>query len=374
MGFRVNSNITAMQAISNSQTNAIRQNRNLESLSTGLRINRAADDSSGLAIANKLSAQSRGLSQAIKNANDGIGLLQTADGAMEEMTNIAKRIRVLALQGANDSQDVTSRSHLVKELQALNGEFSDIVNQTKFNGIKLLDGSHGATPFIGAGASGNTTLGGIQDFNNSTATANTFFGGFLDSTNSSISNFNMSGGFLNITGSTIEGGSMSGGSVTITNGVLISGTFNGSIGVATGVAGGEFKFHVGAYADDVQSVTIGDASMSQLHSDAGGDGTINISPTTIADFEDLVEDMSYVLKGIDSKRATLGASQNKLESTIRNISVTQVNVESARSNIENVDFADESASFAKHNIIAQSGSYVMSQANAKYSNIMSLFI
>ena len=274
MGFRINTNIGAMNAHRNATMNNIGLDKSLNALSSGLRINKAADDAAGLSIANKLSAQSQGLGQAIKNSNEGIGLIQTADGAMEEYGNILKRIRVLATQAANDTQDADSRGYIKQEINALLEEASDIAGTTKFNGIKLLDGTSGS-------------------------------------------------------------------------------------------AAGEFTFHTGAYSSETQTVTIGDADLAVLVSGSSAVNTQSIAEETISAMDDAI-------KAVDAKRATLGAAQNKLESTVRNISVTQVNVQAAESQIRDVDFAAESANFAKHNILAQSGSYAMSQANAVQQNVLRL--
>jgi flagellin len=276
MGFRINTNIGAMNAHRNATMNNIGLDKSLNSLSSGLRINKAADDSAGLAIANKLSAQSQGLGQAIRNANDGIGLIQTADGSLEEYGNIMKRVRVLATQAANDTQDADSRGYISLEVQALLAEASDIAKTTKFNGVTLLDGNGG---------------------NN-----------------------------------------------------------------------GTFTFHVGAYANETQSVAIATNNVSAI----AGAAASNLTVTTRGSAEVTITAMDLAIKNVDGKRATLGAAQNKLESTVRNISVTQVNVTAAESAIRDVDFAAESANFAKHNILAQSGSYAMSQANAVQQNVLRL--
>ena len=275
MGFRINTNISAMNAHKNATMNNVGLDKSLNSLSSGLRINKAADDSAGLAIANKLSAQSQGLGQAIRNSNDGIGLIQTADGAFEEYGNIMKRVRVLATQAANDTQDAASRGYISQEITALLSEASDINATTRFNGVKVLDGT--------------------------------------------------------------------GGNV------------------------GTFTFHTGAYTAETQSVIIGSASVDILVTAAA-----NLSVSTQADAEGTIADMDLAIAAVDGKRATLGAAQNKLESTVRNISVTQVNIAAAESQIRDVDFAAESANFAKHNILAQSGSYAMSQANAVQQNVLRL--
>jgi len=278
MGFRINTNIGAMNAHRNATMNNVGLDKSLNSLSSGLRINKAADDSAGLAIADKLSAQSQGLGQAIKNSNDGIGLIQTADGALDEYTNILKRVRVLATQAANDTQDTTSRGHIQKEVNALLQEASDIAATTKFNGVTLLDGKSG---------SDNK---------------------------------------------------------------------------------GNFTFHVGAYSKETQAVAMATNTVTSITGTSSSSSTV----TTRTHAEATISRMDAALDKLNGRRATLGAAQNKLESTVRNISVTQVNVKSAESQIRDVDFAAESANFAKHNILAQSGSYAMSQANSVQQNVLRL--
>ncbi len=240
--------------------------KSLSALSSGLRINKSADDASGLAIANKLAAQKDGLGQAIRNSNDGIAMLQTADGAMEELDNIAKRIRTLAVQGANDTQDTTSRSYIKKEIDELTTEFNHIVSSTTFNDKNLLDGSQ---------TSINIQLG-----------------------------------------------------------------------------------HKAADGKDVAIATVGTLTA----------GTVD----TVTNAQGTISNMDTLIKKLDGISADIGADQNSLESNVRNISVTQVNVAAAESNIRDVDFAEESANLQKHNILAKSGTYAMSQANQVQQNVMSL--
>jgi flagellin len=266
MGFRINTNVAAMNAHMHSVNNNRGLDKSLSSLSSGLRINKAADDAAGLAIANKLGAQKEGLGQAIKNSNDGIALLQTADGAMNEMGEIAKRIRTLAVQAANDTQDTTSRGYIAKEITELASEFNQIIKSTSFNDKKLLNGS---------AASVNIQIGHTADDKKDV----------------------------------------------------------GITAIATLTAPG-----------------VASAGSAQL----------------------AITAMDAIIKTIDGARADIGANQNSLESVVRNISVTQVNVAAAESNIRDVDFAEESANLQKHNILAQSGTYAMSQANAAQQNVMRL--
>ena len=276
MGFRINTNVAAMRAHMHSVNNNVGLNKSLSALSSGHRINSAADDASGLAIANKLSAQAEGLGQAVRNSNDAIGLIQTADGALEEYGNILKRVRTLATQAANDTQSTASRAAISDEITALMSEADDIAKTTKFNGMNILDGSHGGD--------------------------------------------------------------------------------------------GKFTFHTGAYSGETQEVTIDSAQVGTL------DGTdpANNKVDTQAGAETTISNMDKAIAAVDKLRSKLGAQQNKLESTVRNISVTQINVTAAESQIRDVDFAEESANLQKHNILAQSGTYAMSQANQAQQNVMRL--
>jgi flagellin len=268
MGFRINTNIGAMNAHRNAVMNNVGLDKSLNALSSGLRINKAADDASGLAIANKLSAQSQGLGQAIRNSNDGIGALQTADGALDEFGNILQRVKVLATQAANDTQNTTSRAAISTEITALIGEANQIVTSTTFNGKGLLNGDSSA-----------------------------------------------------------------------------------------------FNVQVGDRATDGLDVGIGAVTALDATS---------YTVDTVTNAQNTISAMAAKITTNDTKRASIGANQNRLESVIRNISVTKVNVTAAESQIRDVDFASESANFNKRNLLAQSGSYAMSQANSVQQNVMRL--
>jgi len=274
MGFRINTNVSAMNAHMYSLRNSKNLDNSLARLSSGLRINKAADDASGMAIADKLKAQANGLGQSVRNANDAIGLLQTGDGALQETTNILQRIRTLAVTAANDTQDSQSRSYIQQEIGRLRSALSFINKQTKFNGQSIFQ---------------RKDVGGAST---------------------------------------------------------------------------SFVFHIGAFAGEVTSTKIDSVGASILLS--------NLSAGTRSAAEKLISKVDLALKKVDGIRSTIGAAQNQLESIIRNISVTQVNVTAAESQIRDVDFAAESANFNKYNILAQSGSYAMSQANTVQQNIQRL--
>src|SRR3954470_4114360 len=149
----INTNIASLNAQRNLTTSQMSLNTSLQRLSSGLRINSAKDDAAGLAISDRMTAQINGMNQAVRNANDGISLAQTADGALQEVTNNLQRIRELAVQSANSTNSSSDRAALDQEVQQRLAEVNRIASTTAFNGIKLLDGSFTAQQFqVGANA------------------------------------------------------------------------------------------------------------------------------------------------------------------------------------------------------------------------------
>ena len=275
MSFSISTNISAMQANLHLNLNNQRLNDSISVLSSGSKLGNAANDASGLTIANQLSAQVSGLGQAIMNSNDSIGMIQIADGAMSGISDNMDRIRELALKASSGIMNDSNRAAIQQEIDGLLESSDQIVNSTSYNGIKLLNGT------------------------------------------------------------------------------------GGSLGDGT------FVTQSGANSGDTQSVKIGDASVLSLL------GSIDV--TTDDGLTSALESVDSARSSIDNIRSELGSSQNQLMSNIRNISVTQVNVASAQSQIGDVDFAAESANFSKANIMSQVGSFVQAQANASSANITRLF-
>ena len=583
MGFRINTNIAAMNAHRNSVNTNKGLDKSLQSLSSGLRINVAADDASGMTIADSLRSQAKGLGQAINNANDGVAVVQTADGALDEYINIINTVRTKSIQAASDGQNADSRAAIQRDIDRLLEAANGIATQTQFNGQKLLDGTFtnkafhiGAyanetvdlsvnntqTDSVGAikstadnssigtatlsGGTGNTNLQRLDngawalkdDFlkiNGTDVTATLtadHANGVLDAKNIAEAITKATG--ITTTAETTQGGTAAVGAGTIsgttTNHLKINGV---SIGAVTTVANdsnkalasainaiseqtgvtaetnddgvisltsadgrnisvdatgtGQTLSHLvdttttvtgatvaalasnnsskltiavgelvvngvdmhGDYGDGITqgkareeleaalqkieglSATTVTGSKIVLKSNDGTDvnaagsvstyianaqqginndsthgdvtlfsdkivqadarnekilgfkdgtmltatgderlSTIDVTTRKAAELSILITDSA--LKQLDATRSDLGSVQNQLQSTIRNISVTQVNVTAAESQIRDVDFAAESANFAKLNILAQSGSYAMSQANAVQQNVLRL--
>jgi len=468
MGFRINTNIGAMNAHRNSVQTNLQLDKSLQRLSSGLRINTAADDASGLAIANQLRAQSTGLGQAIRNANDGIGVMQTADGALDEYENIINTVRTKAIQAASDGQNTDSRAAIQRDINKLLEEADNIAKTTQFNGQALLDGTFTDKAFhigaykdetvnisigntqinaIGAhvnetGGAVSTTAFGASDFTvNGVATgissADTAPGAntTAHSAASAWAKANAINSIENSTGVHATAETTATGTAAITAGTIAAGdlTINGvdigAVTVSTNDGDGALLNAINAVsnrtnvtasldngklvlsANDGSDITLGGANSTDaiIHMGdnsagvtfggkitlesatavtIGGGGEANGgftattysagNPVNTADVttrsaaEDTILTMDFALKQLDAIRSNIGSTQNQLESTVRNISVTQVNVAAAESQIRDVDFAAESANFAKQNILAQSGSYAMSQANAVQQNVLRL--
>ena len=378
MGFRINTNIAAMDAHRNSVQTNLRLNKDLQQLSSGLRINTAADDASGLAIANTLRQQAQGLGQAISNANDGIGVLQTADGALEEYENIINTIRTKSIQAASDGQNADTRAKIQADIDRLLEEAQNIASTTSFNGQTLLNGGYHDKSFHIGAYSGETVNISIND----TQIANV-------------------GQFAYVAGSAIGTGNL-----TITAQITVNDvTSQVSVATATGntslenakalvdALNAEFQTegtaarasvyettagtgHYGVTLDSGSKIIINSQSNAGLTAGSTATSLTNnlstIDVTTRTGAEKAIIIADYALKDIDSTRSDIGSVQNQLESTIRNISITQVNVTAAESQIRDVDFAAVSADFNKNNILAQSGSYALSQANAVQQNVLRL--
>jgi len=398
MGFRINTNIGAMNAHRNAIQTNVGLDKSLASLSSGLRINKAADDASGLAIANTLRSQANGLGQAIMNANDAIGVTQTADGALDEYTNIISTVRTKSIQAASDGQTLETRTKIQEDIDRLMEEAQNIASTTSFNGQTLLNGAFQNKSFhIGAYAGetvklsiGNAQTDQVGEF----ALAETTVGFTATSAQSTSNVVQLSASVIGADGVTatvsvsVNTGDGAHDAYEVAQSVVDD--FNAeaqaeginiraSITETTGSSAATplygIRLDSGSDLFGVSLVDNTDIGSAAGLADASANLTNNLSTvdvTTRENAEKAIIISDYALKDLDGTRSDIGSVQNQLESTIRNISVTQVNVKAAESQIRDVDFAAESANFAKLNILAQSGSYAMSQANSVQQNVMRL--
>ena len=376
MSFTVNTNVYSMNAQRNLMATSDGLKTAMTRLSSGLKINSAADDAAGLQISNRLNSQAKGLTVAISNANNGISLAQTAEGALQETTNILQRIRELSLQSANGSNSNADRAALQKEVTALQSEMTRISQTTTFGGQVLLDGTYGTQQFqIGANAgetldmtmtaAGSSDLGvrgmAVFDIDGIADTETVAFGYDADGTGTTFANEEVSVAFAAATDTidtladkirtALAGTTNAAGLQVITEGDNIVVTGNDKAGVfaahgtaSTGVASETFT------VEDVSKVDISTAS--------GAQQAVAIVDAAIAD--------------VDDQRADLGAVQNRLSTTISNLSNIRENVSASRSRIMDADFAVETANLAKYQVMQQAGTAMLSQANAQTQSVLSL--
>ncbi|MBY5990723.1 flagellin [Ferrimonas balearica] len=455
MAVTVNTNVTSMTAQRNLNSSNSSLQTSMERLSSGLRINSAKDDAAGLQISNRLTSQVRGLDVAMRNANDGISIAQTAEGAMQESTNILQRMRDLSLQSANASNSTEDRAAIQKEITALQDELTRIADTTSFGSQKLLDGSYGTQSFQ-VGANANETISiSLGDVSANAIGNNTITGA------GSVFGVNTANDAAYATGATAGDITISGplgsGTVGITATDTVTDIMSKINGANTGVtAETSVTTTIGALsATDTGTLTIGNdtfdlakygGDMAKLAADIGsaghdatynadngeitltaknvngvdiqgggagntvelngwvaddtndqfinaelslkssssftvvGDGTTDVAEflgasasslnsvstidvTTAAGAQAAVDVIDAAIAGIDANRADLGAAQNRLSHTINNLGNIQVNVADARSRIQDVDFAKETAELTKQQVLQQSGSAMLAQAN-----------
>ena len=298
MALYVNTNTSSINAQRNlsKSTNALQSS--YTKLASGNRINSAKDDAAGLQISNRMTSQINGLTQGNRNANDGISLCQTAEGALDEVSNMLQRMRTLAIQSANGTNSADERTALNSEATQLQQEIARIGKDTSFGGTLKIFGSTATDVADGAGANG--------------------------------------------------------------------------------LAGTSVGFQVGSNANEKISVSFKD--MGTIFNDGGASGitydTLNTGSTidlsSASTSQDAITKLDNMIKGVDKYRATLGAAQNRLESTISNQENVIENVSDARSRIKDVDYASETAKMAQQQILQQASTAMLSQANQKNSIALNL--
>lgn len=320
MALYVNTNVSSLNAQRQLNKSASSLDTSFQRLSSGFRINSAKDDAAGLQISNRLTGQINGLNQGIRNANDGISLAQTAEGALDETTQMFQRIRTLAQQASNGSNTDEDRLAIQEEIRSLSSEVNRVAQDTTFGGQNLLDGSYNANFQVGADAA-QTISFSMQNVggSNNSLTAN---GGFTLS--------GIAGVASGVTGQSLSSASLAG---NISGSVGASPTNNSFSGVFT----------------------------------AGG-----ISVSSQANAQAVMAGMDSLIAVVDKKRAELGAVQNRFQSTIRNQSNVAENLTAARSRIKDTDFAQETASLTKMQILQQASSSILSQANQRPQVALSL--
>ena len=396
MALTVNTNVASLNAQRNLGSSSNNLATSLERLSSGSRINSAKDDAAGLQISNRLTSQINGLGVAVKNANDGVSIAQTAEGALQETTTILQRMRDLALQSANGSNSDTDRESLQKEVTQLKSEIDRISSTTSFGGQKLLDGSFGNRDFQ-VGSNANETIGvfvgrmdadGLEGTiaakNQATAVTSTgvdISGGIGAGNSGELTIKVGSGDAVSVAvneGETaddlaerINNKGIAGLTASVATGALVlTATKTGSevlAGDATIVIGGDDAVETAVFGG--VDVTANGAS-TPVAATSKNVTSIDISTTQGA--QDAIQIIDGAISTIDSQRADLGAIQNRFESTISNLQSVSENVSAARGRIQDTDYAAETANLTKNQILQQAGTAILAQANQLPQAVLSL--
>ena len=346
--------------------------KNMEKLSSGQRINRAGDDAAGLAISEKMRGQIRGLEQAATNAQDGISLIQTAEGALNETHAILQRMRELSVQSANDTNTEEDRNQLQNEVDQLSNEITRIAKDTTFNNSNLLDGSFDGKFHIGANAGQDLSVNiGKMDSASLGATGSVTQGGLV---------------ITNATGEAFE--------IEITNiansqkDEATTATFaNGKLSISVGHDAADKAHTSDAIATALNALVEAgnlDAGLSFTIVDGQGGmdvaatagnnlkATAGISISTQADASNAITSLDAAINSVSSERAKMGAVQNRLEHTINNLSTSAENLTAAESRIRDVDMAKEMMEMTKNNILQQAAQSMLAQANQTPQNVLQL--
>lgn len=418
---RINTNVNAMIATNQMSKNTALSGASMEKLSTGLRITKAADDATGLAISEKMRSQIRGMEQAERNVQDGISMVQTAEGAMEEIGNITQRMRELTVQSSNETNTVDERTKIAEELKQLHSEIDRIAESTQFNGKNLLANKvEGAATVNGSGLKGE--IGNLDAFSNiyvgkeDTSLADMIKGGKVELTyNDRDDKYSLE--IKNANGDVVAKGAaeveVTGGNLTFK--LTSNGTANfkyhdpadgqlknmADTNITLTVDQNELKgnalldkdkkisvdikgkaddlnldLQVGANTGDSEKLNVNIKNMS---TDSLGLSKADMESITNADLSQgteaskkLIEKLDTALEKINTNRSNLGAVQNRLETSQSNLTTSTENLTAAESRIRDVDVAKEMVKLSKLNILNQASQAMVSQAKQQPESVSQL--
>lgn len=390
MGMQINTNMAANNAyrsLSNTQNDL---SKSLEKLSSGLRINRAGDDAAGLALSEGLKSQIGGLTVASRNAQDGIGAVQTAEGGLSQAQNILQRLRDLGVQAANDTNNAESRGAIKTEADSLVKELDRIAGSTNFNGRKLLDGSEPSLKFqVGANSDEASQIAVNLSSANVASVATALGSASSGSTTFKIQAFSatdgspqgLAAGTYNF--ESVKGGVTTSVDVTTTAAATtaedfvsklnadenFSSSFTASVSKSANGTGDGIIIR----SNDGGTITLADPSGSGVF-DAGttvasGSG-LDFSSSSAA--QSALAAIDTQIKNVSTARADLGATQNRLESAVQTINIAKENLTASNSRIRDTDMAEEMVKFTRNNILSQAGTAMLAQANQSNQGVLQL--
>ena len=386
----INHNMNALNAHRNMGVNNTNAGKSMEKLSSGLRINRAGDDAAGLAISEKMRGQIRGLEQSSRNAADGISMIQTAEGALNETTNILQRMRELAVQASNDTNTTSDRNEIQKEINALTEEVDRIANNTEFNTQKLLNGNKNG---VGGEVVNKAVKAQQGNFEVNIDTVDDAKEITIDGESMTIANKadlknELEKKFENYSFTVTDINNNAGKKIVITQKIgketdkeSMKISYDGKaqvvdvkkVGIAAKdeeLSDGKAHIQVGANSNQSMKIEIGDMRAKALNIvDERGN---SLSILSAEEANKAITAFDAALNEVSSQRANLGAVQNRLEYTISNLDNTAENLTSAESTLRDVDMAKEMMEYSKNNILNQAAQAMISQANQQPQNVLQL--
>jgi flagellin len=341
--------------------------KSMEKLSSGFRINKAGDDAAGLAISEKMRGQIRGLNQASRNSQDAISLIQTAEGALNETHAILQRVRELTVQASTDTNTGTDRGEIQKEVDQLTLEVTRIADTTEFNTKNLLGGGFGIQRDSGTLDTAVVGLANLTDINVSGGKASTTYTITEQAGDIALADGNGNSQVLTKTG--VNAGdtlnfSALGISIKTDSNYVTGGTAFNGLTIVTGAAAGA-TFQIGANAGQDLSLSIGDMTATGLSVNA-------LDVSTQAGASASITTVNSALELVSAQRSNLGAVQNRLEHTIKNLDTSSENLQASESRIRDVDMAKEMMEFTKNNILQQAAQAMLAQANQAPQGVLQL--
>lgn len=374
----INTNLASLNAQRNLSSSQSALNTAIQRLSSGLRINSAKDDAAGLAIATRMDSQVRGLNQAVRNANDGISLAQTAEGALGSITDNLQRIRELAVQARNASNSASDRAALNTEAQQLKSEIDRVAGTASFNGVKLLDGSFTSQVFqVGANVGETISVSSIvnaQSANLGTSTQAQVTGAAATAFTA------ITAGDLTINGTSVGAIAADTNAANRASNLMSAiNSFSGTTGVyATLLSGSSTQLvltsssaiTVAFAGASATTATTGLTAATTATATSTGFAALDIS--SVAGADTAMTTMDAALTAVNTARASLGAIQNRFSSVVSTLQTTSENITAAKSRIMDADFAAETANMTRGQILQQAGTAMVAQANSLPNTVLKL--
>ncbi|WP_420465500.1 flagellin [Panacagrimonas sp.] len=379
MAQTINTNVMSLNSQRNLNMSQGSLAVSLQRLSSGLRINSAKDDAAGMAITERFTSQIRGLDQAARNANDGISLAQTAEGALVEVTSNLQRIRELAVQASNATNSQSDRDALQLEVGQALAEIDRVANQTQFNGVNLLDGSFSGAVFqVGANAGETISVASIADVNIAALASVT-----QSQTSVAVSAITAPGtaiaaggiavngvdiGAIGAAGSALErAGQLVNAINTVSTASGVGATYNASTNEIILTGSGNI-----AVTGTLNDATIGGLTNATAATASTTTGITTLSVSSYTGSQLAIQQMDSALTQVNTARGNLGALQNRFTSVVASLSATSENLSASRGRIQDADFAKETANLTRAQILQQAGTAMLAQANAVPQNVLSL--